>query len=540
MRLFFLFVAVAGMMVGAAAPARAQSGALTTTHGTINWGGYAEVPSLNARKQKVPTFSEAHQAMNEQVGWYTLRLAGGAVSQGELVNLVYEPFADADARMFDASKLPTGPDPRLSTGTEMKRAVTHLSLRPARRNPQTGQPERLVSFDYQYELDNSKVAARNTGFHTYANHSVLQTGDWYKMGVAESGIYKLDKAALADMGLNTQNLNPNNLHIYGNSMGILPQPSAVRRPDDLEENNIMFVGVNSNNTLDDGEYFLFYSPGAHTWEAQGGVFRHRNNIYTDTTYYFVKVDNTPGRRVGTAPAPTAGATPASITTFAYRDFYERDMANLLRSGRVWVGEGFRPGGQAQTFTFGVPDLVANTPVRVTTSLVARSNLTASTFQLTLNGAALGTETLNALIQRDYSAIATKATTTWQLALPNPGNDLRVGLTYNSGDGSASGYLDYIEINALRQLRLSDAQLEFRSQSNIGRGNLNQYTVANSNGAVVWDVTDPRRPASYTLTNGSFVAPADELREYVAFLPNGSRASLAACPTRTCTPSRQPT
>ncbi|MDO7853650.1 type IX secretion system sortase PorU [Hymenobacter convexus] len=523
MRLFLLFVAVAGLMTGAAAPARAQSGALTTTHGTIRWGGYAEVPSRSVRKQKVPTFSEANMSMDEQVGWFTLRLTGGAVTQGELLNLVYEPFSAADAKMFDVRKLPAGPDPQLSTGTEMKRPVTRLSLRPARRNPQSGQPERLVSFDYQYVPDAKGAANRSTGFHTYASHSVLQTGDWYKIGVAESGIYKLDKAMLADMGLNVQTLNPNNLHIYGNSMGILPQASAVERPDDLEENYILFVG-DTSPALDNNEFFLFYSPGAHTWEGKDGVFRHRNNIYTDTTYYFVKVDNTAGRRVAPAPAPTAGATPANITTFMYRDFYERDMANLLRSGRTWVGEGFRPGGQTQTFAFSIPDLVANTPVKVTTALMASSNLTSSTFQLTLNGTALGTEPLNALTQSAFFPIATQATTTRQLALPNPGNELRVGLTYNSGDGSASGYLDYIEINALRQLRLvtSDAQLEFRSLSNIGTGNLNRYTLANSTGAVVWDVTNPRRPASYAPDgSGNFLAPADVQREYVAFLPNGN-------------------
>ena len=72
---------------------------------------------------------------------------------------------------------------------------------------------------------------------------------------------------------------------------------------------MLFVGNNDDNVFDDNEYFLFYSPGAHTWEAQGGVFRHRNNIYTDTTYYFVTVNSTPGRRVPTAAAAAGHAAP---------------------------------------------------------------------------------------------------------------------------------------------------------------------------------------------------------------------------------------
>ena len=475
---------------------------------------------MSARKQKVPTFNEAHQALDDQVGWFSLRLAG-AVSQGELINLVYEPFSAADARLFNVSKLPAGPDPQLTSGTEMKQTVTHLSLRPVRRNPLTGQPERLVSFDYSYTPASDKVAARGTATtRTHAAHSVLASGDWYKMGVAESGIYKLDKTTLSRLGLSTS-LNPNNLHVYGNAMGVLPQANAAPRPDDLAENNVLFVG-NTDNIFDDNEYFLFYSPGAHTWEAQGGVFRHRNNIYADTTYYFVTVNGTPGRRVPTAAAALATSNTPTISTFNYRDFYEHDLTNLLRSGRNWVGEGFANGAQL-SFTFSnIPDLVANVPVRVTTSLVA-SSATPSAFQLTLNGAALTTQALDARPNYDFGAIATVSTVTSQLALAAPGTELKVGLTYNSSDASANGYLDYLEINAQRQLKLSGAQLEFRSFANIGPQGVNHYVLAGAPaGALVWDVTNPRRPEARVLdAAGGFLAPADTLREYVALQPGGS-------------------
>ncbi|GAC1368331.1 MAG: type IX secretion system sortase PorU [Hymenobacter sp.] len=520
MRLFFLFVAFAGLMLSAAA-AWAQAGGAATVHGTIKWGGYAQVPTLGARRQKVPTFDEAHPALDDQVGWYSLRL-GGDVRQGELRNLVYEPFAPADAKLFNADKLPAGPEPQLTSGTEMKRAVTHLSVRPVRRNPQTGQPERLMSFDYSYAPDSGPVAARSLAItRAHAPHSVLATGEWYKMGVAESGIYKLDKVVLRGLGLNPQSVNPGNLHVYGNATGILPQANAAPRPDDLAENNVLFVG-NADNVFDDNEYFLFYSPGAHTWEARGGVFRHRNNLYTDTTYYFVTVNNTAGRRVPTAAAPLATGTTPTITTFNYRDFHEYDLVNLLHSGRNWAGEGFRNGGQ-QAITFSnIPDLVSNVPVRVTASLVANS-ATPSAFQLTLNGAALASQTLEARPNYDFGAIATVSTATHQMALASPGTELRVGLTYTSTDPSASGYLDYLEINAQRQLRLSGAQLEFRTFANIGPLALNRYVVANAAGtAAVWDVTNPRRPVARALdAAGSFVAPADTLREYVAFQPGGS-------------------
>ena len=520
MRPFLLLIAFVGLMGGNASWAQAQSSGLVTAHGSIKWGGYAEVPSRNSRKQKVPSFNEAHQAWDDQAPWFSMRL-NGVVTRGELANMVYEPFSVADAKLFNVGKLPAGPDLQLSSGTEMKRAVTRLILHAVRRNPQTGQPERLVSFDYSY-VPNAGRAARGTTTRPHAAHSVLASGDWYKMGVAESGIYKLDKAVLTRMGLDLKGVNPNNLHVFGNSMGILPQANSVPRPDDLTENNVLFVGSNGDNVFDDNEYFLFYSPGAHTWETRDGAFRHRNNIYSDTTYYFVTANGTAGMRLPTAPVLVATGDLPTINTFAYREFHEHDLANLLHSGRNWVGESFKNGEQKEFAFRNIPDLVPATPIRVTASLVA-SATTPSVFQLTLNGEALGSQELMARPSTDFCSVASVNTSVKQVAVGNPGSELKIGLAFNSNGPDAVGYLDYLVINAERRIKLSSAQLEFRSLANIGPEAQNRFVVDNAAGAMVWDVTDPRRPVARPLdpADGSFVAPADTLREYVALQPGGS-------------------
>jgi len=526
MRRLFLLVAFAGLVLGTGTPGRAQSGE-GTVHGAIAWGGYAEVPMLTGRRLRVPAFGGAHLAVNDPVGWFSLRLEG-AVRAGDLLNLVYEPVAAADARLYGATALPAGPDPQLSTGTEMKRAVSHLRVRPLRRSPQTGQPERLVSFDYRYAPEQAGAAARGgLAGRTHAAHSVLATGDWYKVGVAEGGIYKLDKTALRTLGLNVQSLNPNNFRLFGNSMGLLPQPNDAYRPDDLMENNIAFVG-NADAVFDDNEYFLFYSPGAHMWEEQGGGFRHRNNLYCDTTYYFVTAGAAPGRRVLPAAQPAFGSHTATITTFTDRYFHEHDLTNLLHSGRNWVGEGFRA-GQQQEFVFGnIPDLVPNVPVRVVASLVAGASAS-STFEVKLNGQAVGSQLMDPRATQAFGEIASvgaagvrSGDVVRQLALASPGTELRVGLAFNSPDATASGYLDYLEISAQRQLRLSGAQLGFRSLANMAPGAIGRFVLANAAGAVVWDVTNPRRAVARTLDGGGgFQALTDSVREYVAFVPTAS-------------------
>ena len=251
----------------------------------------------------MPTFSEAHPALDDQVGWFSLRLRG-AVAQGELLNLVYEPFAPADAKLFDAARLPAGPEPHLRTGTEMKLAVTHLSVRPVRRNPQTGQPERLVSFDYRYQPAARRAPRATTAHHARGRCWPVATGT--KSAWPGSGVYKLDKAALSQNGPERgqpQPQQPAPLRQLDGHSAPAQRHLAARRPGRKQH---PVRGQPGQRRFDDDEYFLFYSPGAHTWEAQGGVFRHRNNIYTDTTYYFVGANGTAGRRM-----PTVAALPAT-------------------------------------------------------------------------------------------------------------------------------------------------------------------------------------------------------------------------------------
>ena len=519
MRYLFLFLAFVGFAGLTPLATQAQSGS-TTIHGRIEWGGYTDVPARDGgRKQRVPTFSGATHERGQQAGSFGVRIEG-IVAQGELLNLRYESFSAADARLFDLGKLPAGPEPRLMQGTEMKLPVTQLGLYAVRRNAQTGQPEKLISFDYQYTAGSLAARGTQTG-RDHAAHSVLASGQWYKIGVPASGIYKVDYALLRSLGMSPQSLDPRLLRLYGNSVGILPQLNSAYRPDDLVENAVRFVG-DADGEFEDGEYLLFYSPGPHTWEASGGVFRHRNNVYCDTAYYFLTAGSTAGLRVAPAPAPGV-ASSATITTFTDRFFHEHDLQNLLRSGRNWVGEGFS-GSTPQTFSFGpVADLVPNAPVRLTSSVVG-AGFVPTSFQLALNGASVGTQSMGARSTQSYTAVGHIAINSYTVPLPaNSGPDLRVALTFNnSGDGTASGYLDYLELNVLRRLRLSGTQLEFRSLSNIAPATASRFVLGNAANATVWDVTNPRRARAYALdAGGGFEAVTDSLREFVAFNPNGA-------------------
>lgn len=529
---FFLLLLLVGLGWTGPPAARAQGPA--TAHVVLRWGGYAEVPSRTGRApQRVPTFAGAYAAFDEQIGVFSQRLAGD-VRQGELLNPVYEAFSAADAKLLDAGKLPAAPEVQLSTGTEAKLPVTRFSLRPARRNPQTGQPERLVSFDFGYSLTEPRAARGGSGgtARAHAAHSVLAAGDWYKLGVPANGVYKIDQATLKTLGFNPATTDPKALRLYGNAAGLLPQPNLTYRPDDLVENAVRFVG-NADNSFDADEYLLFYAPGPHTWYAENGRFRHRNNFYCDTAYYFLTTQaaaRTP-QRVATAGAPGTAAT-RTVSTFDERAFYEHDLVNLLRSGRQWLGESFSPQSvltRTVDFPASLPDLVPGSTAQVTLVLAA-TDLSGSQFTATLNGAAIGTVPMAPVNGQAYYAVANVATPTLPVVLPAaPAATLSVGLAFNSLSGTGVGYLDYLEINAQRRLTLSGPALEFRSLASVGPGAVTRFALAGTTAATaVWDVTNPRHSVAQTLdAAGTFAAATDTLREYVAFQPDGAFAKPRA-------------
>ncbi|OUJ69335.1 type IX secretion system sortase PorU [Hymenobacter crusticola] len=523
MRLFTLHLLLCGALLGLSFRVAAQSGE-QVSHTTITWQGYVRLDMPSGAVRRVPTFLGAAHQPGELLGTYTLNLAG-TVANGTLRNAVYEALPEADSRLFSSGELPADVAVKVRTATTHRQPVSFVTLQPLRRNSRTGQAEKLVSFDYAYT---TAAVARRTTTRTYTSTSVLNSGDWFKIGVPASGIYKLDKNFLKSLGIDVQSLDPRRLQVYGNATGLLPQLNSDPRPDDLVENAI-YISSGNNSTFGDNDYALFYARGPHTWTRDGTNqrFQHIEHLYTDTAYYFVRVGTALGKRVATGPTLTGAS--ATISTFAERQFYERDLVNLLRSGRQWLGEAFETATPQREFPFAIPDLVTTTPVQVQTSLAANSPIGTSTaFRVAINGVAMNSvQTIPASYYADFPEAANTSVANFSTTLTGSPTEVRVALTYDASGASnastARGYLDYLEINAQRRLRMSDKLLEFRSFDNIGSNARSQFVLSDANDATVWDVTDPQIPIQQPLaTNGStssFVAATTVLREFVAFKGN---------------------
>ena len=139
-----------------------------------------------------------------------------------------------------------------------------IKIFPIRKTP-SGTFEKLIEFSL-YSKQGTKKTYNNSNYSSnFISNSVLENGRWLKIGVTQSGIYKLDKSFFQSMGLQPDLINPKNIRIYGNGGRMLPESNSVYRPDDLVENAI-FVQGESDNFFDDGDYVLFYGQSPNQWK----------------------------------------------------------------------------------------------------------------------------------------------------------------------------------------------------------------------------------------------------------------------------------
>ena len=119
------------------------------------------------------------------------------------------------------------------------------------------------------------------------SNSVLATGTWYKFAIDTTGVFKIDRGFLQQLGVPLNGLNPKKIHIYGNGGQQLPVLNSDFRYGNLQENAIYIAGEN-DNSFDANDYILFYAKGPHNWQLDpaNAVANHRHNPYTDEAYYF--------------------------------------------------------------------------------------------------------------------------------------------------------------------------------------------------------------------------------------------------------------
>lgn len=381
--------------------------------------------------------------------------------------------------------------------------------------------EELVSYNVDWttaEDQNSQRKAASTPFKTT---SVLATGNWYKIGITKSGIYKLDWTFFKTIGIDVLTVNPKNIRIYGNGGYMQPEKNSVYRMDDLEENAIKVVGE-SNNVFDAGDYVLFYGQGTNRWFFDTSHmyncldFYNKQNYYSDTTYYYITTDLGAGKRIADRASSSSPAT-NSTSTYDYYDFHEQNTINFIKSGSEFYGEYF-DFTNSYSFTYPIPNLVVGDTVLGWVKVAGRGGV-AGTYNFNYSGTNVNFNTAPVNLG-DYLGDYVSLAENCSKAICTNSSLLTFNITKQTS--GVIGWLDKIMFNCRRNLVFNNTQFQFRDKRTIGTGNLTSYSL-NTNGTPsisIWDVTDITNVTNqqYNLTGNSldFTMSNDSLREYVVF------------------------
>lgn len=367
---------------------------------------------------------------------------------------------------------------------------------------------------------------------TYAPHSVLASGSWYRLGVTKEGIYRIDLNLLHTLGITDTRIPSNAVRLFGNGGAMLPENNALSRPDDLVENAIS-VQDGGDGFIDGSDYCLFYAPGPDrwNWDSSAHTFHHQKNLYADTAWYFLSIGGT-GKRISIQPI-----TPASngiTSTCDTHQFFEQDQANLLNSGKEWYGAALSndPGASAtQGFTLSMPDRVVTEPVVLQTDFAMQSVGTGSTIGLTLNGTPLPDLSFPAVTGGFLDPYATRNGR--QDSIQSSQSDVQLSVRLKPGVTGARAWLNWWEIKARANLVFHKNQaLFFRDTRLLALGKPVIFQVADSSLApLVWDITDPLHPRQMLTVNTPgqtrFSDSTATLHEYAAFLPAQAQTPIAA-------------
>jgi len=226
----------------------------------IIWEGSKTLETSNA-SIIVPAFDEAHYDFNLNTGitffsqWESPVLNESSVT---LSNVVYATISKSELKDVPLQTISSTPKLTISNSRARTTNYAYLEMSPIIKV--NGIYKKVTAFTVTYNTNQNARSATSVTQSQAVVNSVLSSGEWYKFYIEKSGVFKLTKSFISQLGVNTNNVDPRNIKLYGNGGKMLPMPNDEFYPIDLTENAIEFVGE-EDGEFDNADYILFYGEG---------------------------------------------------------------------------------------------------------------------------------------------------------------------------------------------------------------------------------------------------------------------------------------
>lgn len=304
------------------------------------------------------------------------------------------------------------------------------------------------------------------------------SGDFYRIEIEESGIYKLTYNYLVSAGINPADIIPSRVRIFNNGGRTLPVNIQPDTPDEPIENAILVRDIDGDDIFDQEDQVWFYARSVHEWEwdLPGGRFKHYQNPFTDRNVYWLNInpngsEGKPMSDLGLGISAWITPTPTRAYVFEEKELYAifGDFDLPLYMPNLF-GE-FFSGPSTRTFSFNLTNVITAAPANLTLDFQVESG-SGHQYTVYMNGIPLGevnTSTSNLTIPPNV------------LFSGSGNNTLRID---HLTDGKV--YMDYIEIEYERNLTASSGEIAFISPDQDG---VVEYHIGGLSDPWIFDITD---------------------------------------------------
>lgn len=346
------------------------------------------------------------------------------------VSIAYPEYIDMSAndqrlyKQITQTPLPTMPQIEQQIVLDRKKAALEVSFIPL---VNQDKPKIMVSFMLSIKAKAKKRSLRRANLQQaqaqamrYADNSVLATGKWAKIRVAQTGVHQLTADVIKKAGFN----DLSKIHIYGYGGALQNEQlegNELQQTDDLKE----VATYNANGKI------LFHAQGPVSWKTPTTNTRTRNP-YSDYGYYFITQTEEPTLEVDSATFVSA-FYPSNND---YHELHEVDNYAWMQGGRNLFESTPINAGESHTFTL-------NTNRQDTNGTIAVAITAGQTTQATveLNEQSIGTANITwSSSTYDSYDQAKETTLTAKVSNLNENNNIKISTTRGG-----PVRLDYISI-----------------------------------------------------------------------------------------------
>ncbi|MBQ9254113.1 MAG: type IX secretion system sortase PorU [Bacteroidales bacterium] len=342
----------------------------------------------------------------------------------------------------------------------------------------------------------------------HPENSVLATGKWYSVKIASDGVYKLTYNDFINLGFTSEDIDFDNISIFGNGGEPINDVNALYTRSDLQENAIY---VNKAE-----RYVLFYATATSrtNYNYLDSIFTFSLHRFSDISTYFITFDEHIGEKKRITNKEQITDYDEEFSTAKDYFYHKRELVNIAERGDLWMGEILLPTATDIQIPMTLPNISSSYPAKMEVRMAA-SVSSNTTFDFKIGNISLGYAGITPV---NTSTVYARFTTfAKSLDISTPSNNLNIH--FNSTNSIDRAWLDYVLVNYTKNLTYNNSYLRFYSTQR--NGEKIRYTIDNvrTNNVMVWDVSDilnVKKIENTTIENSklSFNVLGDTLRTFV--------------------------